>query len=169
MDNETIIAGLPRTVRKRLGGALGPNESVQLVVNGRETKTAVLTDQRILLIHGGGIGQAFIHGAVTGAQKGAIESIEIGNVSTISAGTTELRIVTNGGDNCTIPMWPSRAGKQATNDFVREVRARQVSDQNRRGQPSESVAEQLTKLVRLRDEGVLTEDEFQAQKASLLA
>lgn len=33
---------------------------------------------------------------------------------------------------------------------------------------SNSIADELTKLVQLRDAGVLTEEEFQAQKAKLL-
>ncbi|MQN33329.1 SHOCT domain-containing protein, partial [Prevotella copri] len=33
---------------------------------------------------------------------------------------------------------------------------------------SNSIADELTKLVQLRDAGILTEEEFQAQKAKLL-
>jgi hypothetical protein len=35
--------------------------------------------------------------------------------------------------------------------------------------PPASIADELAKLDRLRDEGVITEDEFEAQKARLLA
>ncbi len=49
----------------------------------------------------------------------------------------------------------------------------EMSEENSRrmytgGRPSSSVADELTKLDRLRDEGVISNEEFQAQKARLL-
>ena len=40
--------------------------------------------------------------------------------------------------------------------------------QSQKASSSNSIADELTKLVQLRDAGVLTEEEFQAQKAKLL-
>lgn len=50
------------------------------------------------------------------------------------------------------------AQQQATNDYIRSVAG---------GAPS--VADELAKLRQLRDEGVITETEFDTQKAKLLA
>ena len=50
------------------------------------------------------------------------------------------------------------AQKQATDDYIRSTAG-----------GSTSVADELTKLGQLRDSGALTEDEYQQQKAKLLA
>jgi len=54
----------------------------------------------------------------------------------------------------------ARAADQEMRGYIREVAATQ-------GTPS--TAEEITKLATLRDQGVLTEAEFDAQKAKLLA
>ena len=53
----------------------------------------------------------------------------------------------------------ARAQQAATNDYIRSVA----------GGDGASVADELTKLGQLRDQGALTDQEYQAQKAKLLA
>jgi hypothetical protein len=49
--------------------------------------------------------------------------------------------------------------RQAQDDYIRQVSARNSTD---------SPAEQIARLADLRDQGILTEEEFQAQKAKVL-
>jgi hypothetical protein len=172
VDPETALTDLPRTARKKALQTLMSGEEVLAVVNGREAKAAVLTDRRILLVAGGGIGQQLLRGGLSG--QSAMESIDLDHVGSVSASTTAVRIV-SGGDEAIIPVWPSKAGRQAADNFVKQVHAQQHQQKqpNRAGAmpaaaPEESVAEQLTKLAKLRDDGVLSDEEFEAQKAAVL-
>jgi hypothetical protein len=86
VDPEAALADLPRTARKKALQTLMSGEEVVAVVSGREAKAAVLTDRRILLLAGGGVGQQLLRGGFSG--QSAVESIDLTQVGSISASST---------------------------------------------------------------------------------
>lgn len=63
----------------------------------------------------------------------------------------------------------SRLARQAAEDFTRLVGDPRSRGARRRADGDRSPADGIRDLARLRDEGLVTEEEFQAKKAELLS
>jgi hypothetical protein len=68
--------------------------------------------------------------------------------------------------------WPTSRNRADAKEFVRATRELQARSQSIPVSggpvPEQSIADQLTKFDQLRQQGVLTDAEFEAQKAKLL-
>jgi hypothetical protein len=151
---------------KRLADYLWDNERVDRMVNARYgggVGLLVLTNRRLLFLK-------------DGVMKQTHEDFPLDKVSSVqwSSGLTlgKLTIFASG-NKAEVDQVQKKDGK----DFVDHVRERIASGSETRQAASEpaatatspaSVADELKKLAELRDSGVLTDDEFAAQKARLL-
>lgn len=155
MSNEAVLAGLNGRLRKLIESESG-NEPIMAVVPGRESQAVALTRRHVISAQGSLILRA-------------VETVRVSDIVNISSGLTALRIELTNGSSYELPIWPTQM--ENAKEFVRKVRAVQDSASGPVGVSSSAggVADELTKLAQLRDQGVLTEPEFQAQKANLLA
>ncbi|MBH8569352.1 SHOCT domain-containing protein [Microvirga sp. STS02] len=77
-------------------------------------------------------------------------------------------ILVAGGDNRRVQVPSKDASAQIVADINNYIAAYHQAQQTPVPKPTSSIADELTKLANLRDAGVLTEQEFQTQKARVL-
>lgn len=150
---------LGNRARKVLEETLLRGEQVCAVVNGRESRSIVLTDRRVIQING----SLMLRGSAT---------LQLTDLASISSGMTGMSMSMRNGQEYEFEFWPTGKNRADAQEFVRLARELQNSVQSPSGhqaQPVESVADQLAKFAQLREQGVLSDAEFHAQKARLLA
>jgi hypothetical protein len=164
-DNKHIIAF--RSAK------LKPDENVQFHLEGwigemmgkgkdaQRNGQFVLTDQRVCFYRKGMLGEVFE----------TIPLAKITSVETLSRmGYRVLRLHTSH-DELAFKTFESKELFDQVYDRLEEVRhgETQTTEPKAQSGGANDIAEQLKKLAELRDVGILTEDEFSAKKAELLA
>jgi hypothetical protein len=161
MSNEPMLAKLGRPGRL-IQAELLDGEALLEVFGGKQRAFA-LTNQRVIIADAGVV-------AGVGAKS---ESARLSDIVSIHTANGWLKVEFTNGTSHGLNYGFS-GGKRAK-EFVRQVHAAQTPAPT---QPSTSaasatstqgVADELAKLAQLRDRGVLTEEEFEAQKANLLS
>jgi len=148
-----LLDGLSGRIRQRLEDALDPRETIRAVVRGKAKEALVLTDKRIIIVNGTLL-------------LGGNDSLLVSDVARVTAGLTAMNIQLRSGDVYEFNFWPRGENRDAAKHLVQLFRSDQLSE----GAPASQggVADELSKLAQLRNEGVLTEEEFSQQKAGLL-
>ena len=163
------FAGLGGRVRSVIEDEAG-QEPILAVVPGRGSQAVALTPRRVISVQAGLVMRA-------------VESVRLSDIVNITSGLAVLQIRLTNGSTYELPLWPTQI--EPAKDFVRKVRLAQdslaapapapaqapVAPQASAPTPAPrfSIADELAKLAQLRDQCVLTEEEFQAQKANLLS
>lgn len=156
--------GSRREIR-RLAEYLWDDEQVERMVSGQYgggSGLLVLTNRRLLFLKDGLI-------------KKTLEDFPLDKVSSVqwSSGIVMGKImIFASGNKAEVGSLMKQDGKEIA-DLVRERISRPSNplpkaSRTRRPRHAPSVADELKKLAELRDDGVLTDDEFTAQKARLL-
>ena len=176
---------LPSRLSKELSGVIQSDERVLDFLYGLRSQCAVLTDRRVVVTKRG-----INAGAVLGSKTTSypLEMIVGVEVRTSSFRTALIVLTANDqmakgtgywqqpGKNIwnapnTVPL--NRADREMAQQFAEHVqRLRKQSLHYQRRGPlfsQSSVADELAKLANLRADGVLSEEEFAAQKAKLLS
>lgn len=150
---------------KRLAEYLWDNEQVERMVSGQYgggQGVLVLTNRRLLFLK-------------DGIMRKTLEDFPLEKISSVqwSSGIVQGKItIFASGNKAEVKGILTSAGKDLA-DLARE----RITDVSKTAKPAPgasgpsgaaSVADELRKLAELRDAGVLTEDEFAAQKARLL-
>jgi hypothetical protein len=151
-----------KTAVQRLAAVLVPEEALVDMATGQSDKqlaVVLVTDRRV-----------FVAKQKSGAlvQKVIIEEFPLTNVSSVESGggfLGKLSIYASG-NSCEM----TRMNVQEAQSVAAAIRERMgVSHAAPAQAAAGSVADELKKLAALRDSGVLTDEEFQAQKRRLLA
>lgn len=189
------IGNLPRDplkgrAQRLLQGTLGVNEPVLATMTGATAASAlVLTDKRAIIIKVGWLTGQTLGGKVVSFPYRNITSVEVR--TSIVSGTFEISsggmqgpersywsINKSGQANAwhspnTIPINRQQVAKfQIAADVIREQSERATSAAAPAREAAASgatIPEQIQALAALRDQGVLSTDEFNAKKAELLA
>lgn len=190
------IRNLPRDplkgrAQRLLRGTLGVNEAVLASMNGATAASAlVLTDQRAIIIKVGWMTGQTLGGKVVSFPYRNITSVEVR--ASILSGTFEISsggmqgpersywsVNKSGPANAwhspnTIPINRQQVAKfQIAADVIREQSERAASavaaPAREATATGPTIPEQIQALAALRDQGVLSADEFNAKKAELLA
>jgi hypothetical protein len=172
---------LDKKAKKAIGEALEPDEEVLVARNG-EHGAIVATNRRILVCKWG-----LTTGSAFGKQVNTWDLSNVSGIEHRKGMTTEAIVVQAAGaapvtkfgrmDKGSGSVWHAanaifvKKTKQDDQDVVGTLR-RLVADHQgagtRAAMPSADPVEQVRKLGQLRDEGLITEDEFQAKKRELL-
>jgi hypothetical protein len=185
-DGNLPMDRLHERAQKLLEQDLGAREPVFGCINGiDDTQCLVLTDQRAIIIKVGWRSGQTLGGKVTSFDYRSISSIEVR--TSILTGTFEIssggmqgaeRSYWNGSkpDGAwrapnTIPIRKKQQAMfQQVATFIRERTRFSAQDTAQRLSPTaRDVPDQLRKLAELREQGVITDSEFEAKKADLLA
>lgn len=148
-----LLDGLSGRIRQRIEEGLDPRETIRAVVRGKAKEALVLTSQRIIIANGSLL-------------LGGHDSLLVSDVARVTAGLTAMNIQLRSGDVYEFNFWPRGENRDAAKHFVQLFRSDQLSEGT--PAPQGGVADELAKLAQLRNEGVLTEEEFNQQKAGLL-
>lgn len=159
------FAGPGGRVRNMIEKEAG-QEPILAVVPGRGSQAVALTPRRVISVQGALVLRA-------------VESVRLADIVNITSGPGVLHIGLTNGSTYELPLWPTQI--ETAKEFVRKVRLAQdslaaaaqtpVASQVSPATPAPriGIADELAKLAQLRDGGVLTEEEFQTQKAKLLS
>lgn len=138
-----------------LAGALGEDEPIEAAVAGEFDDVkglAVATPQRVL----------FVAGTIF---KQKSESLVYEKISSVQAEARRLVVYTSGNSAALDKIINANAARV----FADYVRARLNDGQKTAAPPpADDIPAKLEQIARLRDQGILSEDEFQTQKAKLL-
>ena len=181
------LSSLHKKAQKALAGALEPSESV-LIAQPGESAALVATNRRILICKWGVTSGAMFGSQVNSWDLAHVTGIEYRKGMTTKAivvQTAGAQVVTKFGrmDKGPMSVWEasnalfvSDGAGEATVTALRQM----VADHHRVGMPSSASAasaerssgsdavEQIRKFAALRDEGLISEEEFQAKKKSIL-
>lgn len=175
----------PRTQRL-LTGTLGANETVLAAMNGATAaSTLVLTDQRAIIIKVGWMTGQTLGGKVVSFPYRNITSVEVR--ASIASGTFEISaggmqgpersywsVNKSGQANAwhspnTIPIAKRQVGTfQRAADLIREQSERASGSGAASAPAAQTIPEQIQSLAALRDQGLLSAEEFDAKKTELL-
>ena len=174
-----ILDSLDKKAKPAIVGALAPDEQVRLVIPGESGSALVATDRRILVYKRG-----ITTGAAFGKQLNSWEYSMVAGVEAKAAMTTKTIIlqipgalpVTKVGrfDKGPQSVWeaPNALMVNLSNFDHAVATLRRLIEENRRVPSSPQAApdpvEQLQRWAALRDQGILTEEEFQHQKRKML-
>jgi len=167
---------------KALQGVIQEDEEVLDLIEGLRHQGAVLTDQRVIVAKSG-----LNAGAIFGAKVTSFPFDLIAAIEVQTSGVRTAIIVRSAGDQNQSgflsgrqlgnDVWSSpntvpfnrndRERAQEFAEYASRVRAEAVNAYDA-GAPA-SVADELQKLAALRDSGILSDEEFEAQKAKLLS
>jgi len=157
--SEDLLSGLSGRLRQRIEDGLDPRETVRAVVRGKSKEALVLTDHRIIIANGTLL-------------LGGFDSLLVSDVARVTSGLTAMNIQLRSGDVYEFNFWPKGEHRDAAKRLVETFRSGQLSDTSPSSDATPasqgSVADELAKLAQLRNDGVLTEEEFDEQKAGLL-
>jgi hypothetical protein len=125
--------------------------------NLSERVLMVLTDHKVLFLH---------EGVVRSSQ----ESIPLDLITAVAIkkGVLWSDIKTTGAHSSEVITQVNKVDAQALAHALKSLLAIRVRSMRGARQPTPSLADELGRLAALRDRGVLTDDEFSAQKAKLL-
>jgi len=174
---------LPSGLSKAFKGIIQPDEKVVGVLEGLRSQTAVLTDRRVIISKRG-----VNAGAVFGSKTTSYPFEMIVGVEVQTSGVRTVLTVRSASDQAgqgflafqtldknvsnapnTVPL--NRGDREVAQQFAEQVnRLKKESSQGQQtagGAPS--VADELEKLAKLKGDGVLSDEEFAAQKAKLLS
>lgn len=173
---------LHKRARTPVAAALAAGEEVRHWVQGNSHHTMALTDRRVIVVKPG-----MLAGATFGAKVTSYSLDEISAVEVIKRLGTSWIVIRSAGvafvdptikngntDGYKLPNVIPTGSAGAAQDFARAVSAMKEA---RKGpaQPNpqtsattKSVADELAKLAALRDQGVLSDEEFTIQKKRLL-
>ena len=177
------LENLHKKARGPLERSLTQGEEVHDWVSGSSHQAMALTDRRVIVIKPG-----FMAGSAFGANASSfplqdITSLEVRKrwgtsflvVRTAGSSTADPTLLDKSADGYKLPNVIPIANAGLAQRFANNVsvaqqrlRAASVSAPATAPQASKSVADELTKLAALRDKGVLSQAEFDAQKAKLL-
>jgi hypothetical protein len=144
-------------VGQQITAAMVSGERLIMVFGGKQRAYA-LTNHRVIMADSGWL-------AGVGAST---ESARLSDIVSIFAGMGKLTIELTNGTAYSLPY--GTIGGSTAKTFVQKVHAAQAAPAPTQAPSSAGgVADELAKLAQLRDQGMLSEDEFQAQKASLLS
>jgi hypothetical protein len=174
---------LHKRVEKLLAGSLGQGETVLARVAGGADQALILTEHRALIIKIGFMAGQTFGGKVTSFEYRNITAVEV----RMSLMTGSFEISAGGVQGAERSYWkaesPNSAWKapntipinrsefpkfQLAANAIRERSAIALAMPTAQS-PASDVPDQLRRLADLRDQGVLTNEEFQAKKTELLA
>jgi hypothetical protein len=178
------VEALSGKMKKALDGVLQQGEQVLDQIEGLRHQGAVLTNRRVIVAKSG-----VNAGAVFGAKVTSFPFDLVASIEVQTSGVRTVLIVQSAGDKSQSgflsgrqlgnDVWSSantvpfnrgdRDRAQRFAEHASRIRAEAVNSRgsSQPGQPS--VADELQKLAALKDSGVLSEEEFAAQKAKLLS
>jgi hypothetical protein len=172
---------LHKKARKALEGTLASDEQVLLAEPG-ENAALVATDRRVIVLKWGATS-----GAMFGAQTNSWDYTHITGIESRKGMTTAAVVVQTAGanvvskfgrmDNGANSVWEAPNALFLKDKAVAEAAAgtlRQLLASHRPGAapvsaPATDPVEEIRRYAALRDEGLISEDEFQAKKAALLS
>ena len=170
-------------MRKALAGVIHEDERVLDEIEGLRHQGAVLTDRRVIVAKSG-----VNAGAVFGAKVTSFPFDLVASIEVQTSGVRTVLIVQSAGDKSqsgflsgrqlgndvwssanTVPF--NRGDRERAQKFAEHatrVRAEAVNSRGTAQSGTVSVADELQKLLVLKNDGILSEEEFAAQKAKLL-
>jgi hypothetical protein len=176
---------LPSRLSKELGGVIQADEEVVDAVYGLRNQVAILTDRRVVVSKRG-----INAGAIFGSKTTSYPFEMIVGVEVQTSGVRTVLTVRSASDQAgqgflvlqtldknvwnapnTVPF--NRGDRDRVQQFAEQVNRlkKQNLDGKRQsaGSSQSSVADELAKLAKLKADGVLSEEEFAAQKARLMS
>jgi hypothetical protein len=176
-----------KKAQKALAGALEPSETV-LVAQPGENAALVATNRRILICKWG-----LTSGAMFGSQVNSWDLAHVTGIEYRKGMTTKAIVVQTAGaqvvtkfgrmDKGPMSVWEASNAlfvSDGTGEATATALRQMIADHHRVGMPtgaptstaagesSEDSVEQIRKFAALRDEGLISEEEFQAKKKSIL-
>jgi len=174
------LRGIHRKAQKAIGAALEPNETVLIVCDG-EYGAIVATNRRIFICKWG-----ITTGAMFGSQLSSWDLRNVAGIESRKGMTTSSVVIQTPGtvpvtkfgrmDNGAGSVWEAPNAlflKDEQGRLVAKLREL-VADAHQAGTPATAAtpltdpSDQIRSLALLRDEGLLTEDEFAAKKRQIL-
>lgn len=174
---------LHRKARSPLEAALNPGEQVLAWIHGISHQAMALTSERVIVVKPG-----FMAGNAFGANVSSYPLRQITSVELVRKIGTSWLVVRAAGVSDAMPTLQSNRSDgyklpnviplgnvdvaqrfaQSVTASLNSIHTPPAPAQPREDMPLASVADELSKLAALRDQGVLTAEEFAAQKAKLL-
>lgn len=174
-----ILDALDRKAKTAVSAALEPDEQVRLVIPGEGGSALVATNRRVLVYKRG-----IMTGSAFGRQLNSWEYSMVSGIEAKQAMTTKTVVLEIPGalpvtkigrfDKGPQSAWeaPNALVANVSNFDQMIVTLRRLIDEYRRGpaqpQALSDPVEQVLRWAALRDQGLLTEEEFQHQKRKLL-
>ena len=176
----TDMSSLHRKAQQAIGGAIDVSETV-LIAQPGESAALVLTDRRVFIFKWG-----VQSGLMFGSQLNSWDLAQITGVEFRKGMTTKSIVIQSAGaqpitkfgrlDSGSESVWEAPNALFISYRWQEErivaTLRRMVADHQRVGSrgvhPSDDSADQIRKFAGLRDEGIISEDEFQAKKQAIL-
>ncbi len=179
MNKGSLLEPLKGGLRKALVANLTDGEEPDVVIHAALGEAIALTNHRVLIVKAGFSGGALFGKKVNAYPYKTITGVEYstgltqGRVEITTAGTTQKGSGTLGdtyqAQNVVSFGKAKYAKMQKVANIIRERVATVATTEETRVPPAPSVADELSKLKQLLDDGVLSQEEFDAQKSRLLS